>query len=230
MLRVKALLIWFWRIVSRPATHLSLGALALGGFVGGIVSWGGFNTALEITNTEKFCVSFHEMHDNAFQEVQLTPHCSNRSGVRATCPECHVPHDWTDKIARKMQASKEVWGKIFGTIDTRKKFQDHRLALAKREWVRMKANDSLECRNCHSSAAMDLAKQTLRAAEIHAKFLSSGDKPCIDCHKVIAHELPDMTGIEPGWLPAPEMRERQSRFDAPEHDLLRYLAATQADR
>ena len=46
------------------------------------------------------------------------------SGVRATCPDCHVPHQWTDKIARKMQASKEVWGKIFGTISTRRKFLD----------------------------------------------------------------------------------------------------------
>jgi nitrate/TMAO reductase-like tetraheme cytochrome c subunit len=63
-----------------------------------------------------------------------------------------------------MQASKEVWGKIFGTIDTRQKFQAHRLELAKNEWVRMKANDSLECRNCHSSAAMDFTKQTRRAA------------------------------------------------------------------
>ena len=32
---------------------------------------------------------------------------------------------------RKMQASKEVWGKTVGTIDTRQKFQDHRLELAK---------------------------------------------------------------------------------------------------
>jgi cytochrome c-type protein NapC len=94
----------------------------------------------------------------------------------------------------------------------------------------MKANDSLECRNCHSAAAMDFTKQTRRAAEIHAKFLVPGDKTCIDCHKGIAHELPDMTGIEPGWLPTPEMRERQSRFDSPEHALLRYLAATKSDR
>jgi cytochrome c-type protein NapC len=169
------------------------------------------------------------MRDNVFQELQHTSHFSNRSGVRATCPDCHVPHDWTDKIARKMQASKEVWGKIFGTIDSRQKFQAHRLELAKNEWVRMKANDSLECRNCHSAAAMDFTKQTRRAAEIHAKFLVPGDKTCIDCHKGIAHELPDMTGIEPGWLPTPEMRGRQSQFDAPEHDLLRYLAATKVD-
>jgi len=230
MQRLKSLLIWFWRIASRPSTHLSLGFLALGGFVCGVLFWGAFNTALEITNTEKFCTSCHEMRNNVFQELQRTPHFTNRSGVRASCPDCHVPHDWTDKIARKMQASKEVWGKIFGTIDTRQEFQAHRLELAKNEWVRMKANDSLECRNCHSSAAMDFTKQTRRAAEIHAKFLVPGDKTCIDCHKGTAHELPDMTGIEPGWLPAPEMRDRQSRFDAPEHDLLRYLAATKADR
>ena len=84
--------------------------------------WGAFNTALELTNTEKFCTGCHEMHDNVYQELQRTIHFSNRSGVRATCPDCHVPHDWTDKIARKMQASKEVWGKIFGTISTREKF------------------------------------------------------------------------------------------------------------
>ena len=82
----------------------------------GILFWGAFNTALELTNTEKFCTGCHEMHDNVYQELQRTIHFSNRSGVRATCPDCHVPHNWTDKIARKMQASKEVWGKIFGTI------------------------------------------------------------------------------------------------------------------
>ena len=72
-------------------------------------------------------------------------------GVRATCPDCHVPHNWTNKIARKMQASKEVWGHIFGSIDTRDKFLALRKHLAEREWERMKANDSLECRNCHSA-------------------------------------------------------------------------------
>ena len=91
MKRIKSLLIWFWRIASRPSVHLSLGFLALGGFVCGVLFWGAFNTALEVTNTEKFCTSCHEMRDNVFQELQHTPHFSNRSGVRATCPDCHVP-------------------------------------------------------------------------------------------------------------------------------------------
>ena len=196
---LKQLLIRFWRIASRPSAHLSLGFLALGGFICGVLFWGAFNTALEVTNTEKFCTSCHEMHDNVFQELQHTPHFSNRSGVRATCPDCHVPHQWTDKIARKMQASKEVWGRIFGTINTRDKFLDMRRTLAEHEWARLKTNNSLECRNCHSMESMDITKQGARAARAHQQFLFTGERTCIDCHKGIAHQLPNMEGVPPGW-------------------------------
>jgi cytochrome c-type protein NapC len=188
----------YWLTLIRPSTSLSLGLLVACGFGAGIVFWGGFNTALELTNTEEFCVSCHEMRDNVFAEQKDTIHYTNRSGVRATCPDCHVPHDWTDKIARKMQASKEVWGKIFGTINTREKFLDKRLELAQHEWVRLKANNSLECRNCHSEDSMDLTKQSNRAAIMHTRHLLSGEKTCIDCHKGIAHRLPNMSGV-PGW-------------------------------
>ena len=196
----------FYELISQPATKLSLGFLTLGGFVGGVLFWGGFNTALEATNTEKFCISCHEMYGNVYQELTRTIHFANRSGVRASCPDCHVPHEWADKIARKMQASKEVWGHIFGSINTRPKFQEMRLELAKHEWARLKANDSLECRNCHSSVAMDLSKQSLRAVEIHSRFLVTGQATCIDCHKGIAHELPDMRGVEPGWKVPPNLQ------------------------
>jgi len=203
---LKRLLGRLWLLVSRPAAHLSLGFLTLGGFVGGVVFWGGFNTALELTNTETFCISCHEMRDNVYEELTRTVHFTNRSGVRATCPDCHVPHEWTDKIARKMQASKEVWGKIFGTIDTRQEFLAHRLELAQHEWARLKSNDSLECRNCHSAVAMDFTRQADRAAEIHSRYLVNGERTCIDCHKGIAHQLPDMTGVDPGWVAPPELR------------------------
>lgn len=182
-------------ILGRPSVHYSLGFLSIGGFIMGILFWGGFNTALEVTNTEKFCVGCHEMRENTFAELKPTIHYTNRSGVRATCPDCHVPHEWTAKIARKIQASKEVWGKIFGTISTREKFLNHRLALAQHEWARLKANDSLECRNCHSTESMDITRQSKRAADQHQRMLFTGEKTCIDCHKGIAHELPDMSTV-----------------------------------
>ncbi len=196
--RFRRWLLGHWSVARSPSRHYSLGFLTVGGFLAGIIFWGGFNTALEATNTEQFCVSCHEMKDNVFEELKGTIHYSNRSGVRATCPDCHVPHDWTDKIARKMQASKEVWGNLFGTINTRERFLDKRLELAMHEWARLKANDSLECRNCHNFDYMDFTRQGPRAANVHQRWLESGEKTCIDCHKGIAHKLPDMHGIPQG--------------------------------
>lgn len=186
----------YWGILRRPSVHLSLGFVIISAFVAGILFWGGFNTAMEATNTEAFCTGCHEMGDNVYPELQRTIHFTNRSGVRAKCSDCHVPHEWTSKMARKMQASKEVWAKVFGTINTREKFEAHRLQLATNEWKRLKANNSLECRNCHQFESMDFTRQSKRAADAHSTQLADGAKTCIDCHKGIAHTLPDMSGVK----------------------------------
>lgn len=191
-----------WTAITTPSAFFSLGFLTLGGFVCGILFWGGFNTALEATNTETFCIGCHEMEANVYADLQTTVHWNNGSGVRAKCSDCHVPHEWTDKIARKIAASKEVYGWLFGTIDTEEKFEAHRLTMARREWARFRANDSLECRNCHSYAAMDFAEQSLRAAEMHQRFVGTGERTCIDCHAGIAHRLPDMSQEAHLLLPA----------------------------
>lgn len=65
-------------------------------FVTGIVFWGGFNTAMEATNTLGFCISCHEMEETVYQEYKKTVHYQNRTGVRATCSDCHVPDPWID--------------------------------------------------------------------------------------------------------------------------------------
>ena len=173
----------------RPSIKYSLVTLLAAGFIGGILFWGGFHTALEATNTETFCIGCHEMRDNVYPEYQKTIHYTNRTGVRATCPDCHVPREWGPKMIRKIQASRELWGKMVGTIDTKEKFEAKRLKLAEREWARMKANDSLECRNCHSFVSMDTEKQKLRGAKMH-KIGRDENKTCIDCHKGIAHSKP----------------------------------------
>ncbi len=174
----------------RPSVKYSLGGLLAAGIVIGVLGWGGFNTVLEATNTEKFCISCHEMEDNVYQEYKETIHYTNRTGVRATCPDCHVPKDWTHKMIRKIQASKEVWGKLVGTIDTREKFQAKRLELARNEWKRMKASDSRECRNCHGFDSMNTESQKQRARKQH-EMAREDNMTCIDCHKGIAHHKPE---------------------------------------
>ena len=179
----------FWASLRKPSAKYSLLTLVFGGFVAGIIFWGGFNTVMEATNTLDFCIGCHEMHDNVYQEYKKTIHYSNRTGVRAVCSDCHVPKDWVHKMARKIQASGEVWGKITGSISTPEKFEAKRLELAEHEWARMKGNDSRECRNCHSFDGMDTEKQKLRGAKMH-KIGQSEKKTCIDCHKGIAHKKP----------------------------------------
>jgi cytochrome c-type protein NapC len=184
-----------WRSLKRPS-GVSLGALLGGGFIVGILFWGGFNTAMEATNNEEFCISCHEMEQNVYREYQNTIHYANRTGVRATCPDCHVPREWNHKVVRKIQASNELLHKALGTIDTPEKFEAKRLQLARNVWKAMKATDSRECRNCHDYDSMDFTRQGRRAVPQHIEGFEAG-KTCIDCHKGIAHSLPAMYEVDP---------------------------------
>jgi len=179
----------FWRALRKPSAKYSLLTLLVGGFVAGIIFWGGFHTVVEATNTEAFCIGCHEMRNNVYEEYKKTIHYSNRTGVRAVCSDCHVPKEWGPKMLRKIQASREVYGKVTGSIDTREKYKAKPLALAENDWKRMKANNSLECRNCHSMVSMDPEKQKPRARKQHELAQRDGET-CIDCHKGIAHQKP----------------------------------------
>jgi nitrate/TMAO reductase-like tetraheme cytochrome c subunit len=176
-----------WTVLWHPSARFSLMTLLIAGGAGGIIFWGGFNWALELANTEAFCISCHEMRDNVYKELQETIHFKNRTGVRATCSDCHVPRDWFYKVRRKIQASNELLHKILGTVDTPEKFEQHRLELAQRVWATMKSTNSRECRNCHSAEAMDPHKSP--SAQMMQEAMRNG-LTCIDCHQGIAHHLP----------------------------------------
>lgn len=162
----------------------------VGGIGLGIVFWGGFNTAMQMSNEMEFCISCHEMRDTVYKEYRESVHFRNPSGVQATCADCHVPRPWGHKLVRKIQATNELLHKALGTIDTPEKFEAQRWEMANRVWDSMKATDSRECRNCHDFDAMDLSEQDRSARKKHAQAPVDG-KTCIDCHKGLAHEYPD---------------------------------------
>lgn len=175
------------KILSRKVVMGTTVGAALFFMMMGVIFWGGFNTGMEATNTMEFCISCHEMENNVYKEYKHTIHYSNRSGVRASCSDCHVPKDWTHKLVRKIQASGELFHKMVGSIDTPEKFDKKRLTLAKRVWETMKKTDSRECRNCHDFDSMDPANQKPRARKQHYNAMQRG-QTCIDCHKGIAHK------------------------------------------
>ena len=176
-------------VEEKPKTGKKTLIVLIIGVAIGIIFWGGFNTAMEATNTETFCISCHEMEVNVYEEYTDTVHYANRTGVRATCPDCHVPKDWIHKIARKVQATNELFHHFRGTIDTPEKFDEKRIELAGNVWRTMKSTDSRECRNCHEFQSMDYDKQESRSSERHEQAEEEG-LTCIDCHKGIAHSLP----------------------------------------
>ncbi len=178
-----------WSLLRQPSAKYSLLTLLAVGFFSGIVFWGGFNTAMHATNSLEFCISCHEMRDTVYQEYKQTIHYSNRTGVRATCPDCHTPRDLPHKMVREIQAIQEVWASLTGYVDTPEKFEAHRMEMATWEWNRLKASDSRECRNCHTFDAMSADVQKQTAFKKHMKGKEDG-QTCIDCHKGIAHKLP----------------------------------------
>lgn len=169
----------------RPSASRSILSLVAAGVVIGAVGLWGFDAVMHATSSEAFCTSCHEM-DSPYAQLKKTSHFDNSSGVRATCADCHVPHEFGPKMVRKIEAAREVWGTITGIIDTPEKYAAHAPAMKAREIARLRNNNSQECRNCHEVEHMMAAIQSSKAQKYHRSMESQG-KTCIDCHAGIAH-------------------------------------------
>jgi len=178
---------WLWR---RPHRWFFLGIPAGGllAFIIGIGCAGSLIGGLKMAETEAFYTSCHEMKQ-PLQELTQSVHYSNEFGIRASCGNCHVPPTFLPGLWRHIQAYAEVWGHMRGELNSPAKYEAHRLLLAQKIWAELKANDSAECRSCHTPSTMAFAKQPAMAADAHSSLAKSG-MTCIDCHKGVAHTLP----------------------------------------
>jgi cytochrome c-type protein NapC len=164
------------------------------GLLVGAVTFAAGGSFMVYANSEAFCAtSCHEMGELQ-KEHKGTIHDVNRSGVRATCNDCHVPHEYIPNYLAKLGLSSDVWGHfVTHSIDTPEKFEAKRTQLAIRVWTYMKQNDSRECRHCHTTSKMDPDKQSDKAKARHEKARMEG-LTCVECHFAIAHKEPDGPG------------------------------------
>lgn len=181
-----------WNKLNRPATRWSvLGLLSLG-IVMGLALIILPHVGIQLTSSTEFCVSCHSMQP-VWQEYKQSAHFKNASGVRAECRDCHIPPDIAGMLKRKLEASNDLYQELIAhSIDTPEKFEARRAELAQREWRRMKENNAATCRSCHDYNAMDHARQHPEAAR-QMQIAAKDNQSCIDCHKGIAHKLPDMS-------------------------------------
>ncbi|WP_428776568.1 NapC/NirT family cytochrome c [Vibrio sp.] len=170
-----------WRWLKKP---LLLG-IPIGVFVilAGLASFQGVMVA---SNQNAFCFSCHLKIDTIVQEYKASPHYISEDKVLATCADCHVPHDFVNKMKVKIMATADIFHMLQGTI-TKENFEDHRPRMAQHVWDMMLENDSANCRACHVGDNFDLSKQPQRARLNHEQMEKRGET-CINCHTGIAHK------------------------------------------
>jgi len=174
--------VWNW--LKQPGALWGLGIGVGGTFVFLLI----YFPVVGLTNSMEFCTSCHSMKI-PFEEYKKGAHYKNSIGVQATCKDCHVPKEYPALLVAKIMAAKDVYHEILGTVDTKEKLEEHRLKMAQAVWAKMEARESKECRNCHELEDMLIEEHGRRARRLHKEAMEKGQH-CINCHKGVAHELP----------------------------------------
>lgn len=179
------------RALFSPSARWSVFALLVLGLGIGFVSTVGTQAALAWSGTNEFCgTACHSHAQYVYPEFKASVHGSNRTGVQAGCSDCHVPHGYPEKIIYKAKAGiRDAFYEARGTISTKEKFEAKRWAMANKVWDEMKADNSANCRTCHSPEAMSSTLQSEAAQKQHKKF-AAGKATCIECHTGVAHVEP----------------------------------------
>ena len=179
-----------WRRLTSPSARWSVLALVILGVLIGFAATVGTQVMVHVTGTDRFCgTACHSMQWVAAEHAKSS-HSVNRTGVRATCHDCHIPHNYPELLFYKAKAGiKDVIGEMRGVISTEDKFKKERLRMAKHVWEEYKGNDSRACRHCHQFSAETLSKQNEAIRPLHASAMER-KATCIDCHKGVAHTAP----------------------------------------
>lgn len=167
-------------IISLVAIGIGVGWISLGGTV----------AVMHYTSSTEFCVSCHSMQI-PYEEYQGSVHFTNAKGIRAECADCHIPTDPIDYFITKIRASKDIYHEfVTKKIDDEDKYEEHRMAMAENVWKQLRTNDSATCRTCHDYDAMDTYEQSAESAKMH-QYGIENNQTCIDCHKGVAHFVPE---------------------------------------
>ena len=175
-----------------PSARWSVFVLVAVGLVAGAVGVIGTQVAVAMTGSDEFCGNACHSHAKfVYPDHKQSAHYNNRTGVRAMCVDCHLPHAYPEKLIQKTKKGViDMLAEMRGTISTQEKFDQEKWRLANQVWDEMKADNSAHCRACHNPGAWDAAKQSDDAKKGHKKF-TAGKATCIECHTGVAHKEPE---------------------------------------
>lgn len=180
-----------WRALATPSARWSVLALVIVGVLlgaGGVI---GTQVMVAATGTNEFCGGACHSMQWVAQEYRQSGHFSNRTGVRAGCHDCHIPHNYPELLWYKAKAGlHDAIQEMRGVAATEEGFKKERTRMAQAVWAEFKTNNSENCQHCHQFTPDVVAKQQDFVRPMHEQFLAKA-ATCIDCHKGIAHTAPD---------------------------------------
>ena len=145
--------------------------------ISGAVLVTGFNVILEKTNTLEFCISCHSMASTVYPEYQQSTHYQNRTGIRAECPDCHVPKPFIPKIISKLKASK-AWADKNHFLNTTGKTQIARQIITPNSAILFKVNIIISKANQRYEYSFLIKKEIAKAPKTNDSAPSNNvDEP-----------------------------------------------------
>ena len=140
------------------------------------------------TSTEEFCTACHSM-ELAAEPYRNSTHYKPKSGVRASCGDCHVSEGVVSATWDHIMGSKDLYNQLFGPDYDDPVVNALHLpeaAFSARKWF--KKRDSATCNRCHVKEAIYGDRPD--TLQIHLE--DAKDKSCIECHYNIVHrKIPD---------------------------------------
>jgi nitrate/TMAO reductase-like tetraheme cytochrome c subunit len=179
-----------WHRLRQPSTRWSVLTLLVIGAIVGFIGTAGTQVMVDLTGSNAFCGGACHSMQWVAKEYAESVHGATRTGVHASCHDCHIPKNYPELLWYKAKAgTKDIIGELRGVIATQEAFEKERPHMAQVVWDEFKANGSRNCRNCHEFTAATLAKQKEFARPMHQQVIE-GKASCIDCHKGVAHKAP----------------------------------------
>jgi nitrate/TMAO reductase-like tetraheme cytochrome c subunit len=154
--------------------------LTVSGFGAGIVFLLAAKAVMNITSTDKYCISCH-IHPSADQSWKLSTHFNNKSGTIVHCVECHLPpagHGYL--FAKAKHGLKDAYGyfiKDSSAINWEKK----KLLESAKAFVYENS-----CLKCHEN--LFPVNLSVDGGNAHLFYTTSNDPlNCINCHLNVGH-------------------------------------------
>lgn len=143
-----------------------------------------------LTTTEEFCTTCHSMEIVA-EPYRQSAHYRAKSGVRASCGDCHVSEGVFAATWDHFIGGKDVLNQIFGPNYDDPVINALHLpeaAFSARQWF--KDRKSATCKRCHEKEAI----YGSRADTLAIHLEDAKDKTCIECHYNLVHKkVPDQS-------------------------------------